>query len=186
MDLLLHLLSSISQLPVTKNSVKESGMGKTIGDLGKHKICAGTPNETAIKDRIQIIKDAWQASVKARKLPPPTASTETTKRPMDDSGSGVGLAKENQALKKQKTTPDAKKSSSFSYLLKKVNKESNSPTSNASNPPTSTQISPVAGKPLPSLQNENKSIAQNNVSETKGMFYLSARASVLLFRRRQN
>jgi hypothetical protein len=179
MDLLLHLLSSISQLPVTKNSVKESGMGKSIGDLGKHKICAGTLNETAIKDRIQIIKDAWQASVKARKLPP-APSTETTKRPIDDSGSGVSLTKESQATKKQKTTPDAKKSSSFSYLLKKVNKESNSPTANGSNPPISTLISVIAGKPLPDVKNENKSTAQLNIIETKGMFLLSCQCYCLI------
>jgi hypothetical protein len=66
-DLLLHLLSNIIDLPVTKLLVKNSGMGKAIGSIEKHPICAGTPNESAIMDRVQKIKTAWNASVKARK-----------------------------------------------------------------------------------------------------------------------
>lgn len=66
-DLLLHLLSTIKDLPVTKSIVKQSGMGKAIGSIGKHSMCAGTPNETAIMDRVAGIKSAWNASVKARK-----------------------------------------------------------------------------------------------------------------------
>ena len=65
--MLLHLLSNIKDLPVTKSIVKQSGMGKAIGSIGKHSICAGTPNETAIMDRVDGIKSAWNASVKARK-----------------------------------------------------------------------------------------------------------------------
>lgn len=42
-------------------------MGKAIGSIGKHAMCAGTPNETAIMDRVDGIKSAWNASVKARK-----------------------------------------------------------------------------------------------------------------------
>jgi hypothetical protein len=66
-DLLLQLLSNIKDLPVTKSLVKQSGMGKAIGSIEKHSICAGTPNETAIMGRVQEIKAAWNASVKARK-----------------------------------------------------------------------------------------------------------------------
>lgn len=66
-DLLLHLLTSIKDLPVTKNLVKQSGMGKAIGSIEKDKICAGTANESAILDRVHQIKSAWNASVKARK-----------------------------------------------------------------------------------------------------------------------
>lgn len=64
---MLHLLTNIKDLPVTKSLVKQSGMGKAIGSIEKHSICAGTPNETAIMDRVQQIKSAWNASVKARK-----------------------------------------------------------------------------------------------------------------------
>ena len=37
-DLLLHLLTNITKLPVTKSVVKDSGMGKVIGSIEKHKI----------------------------------------------------------------------------------------------------------------------------------------------------
>lgn len=66
-DLLLHLLTNLKDLPVTKSHVKQSGMGKAIGSIEKHPICAGTPNQAAIMDRVQGIKSAWNASVKARK-----------------------------------------------------------------------------------------------------------------------
>lgn len=66
-DLLLHLLTNIKDLPVTKTLVKQSGMGKAIGSIEKHSICANTPNQGAITDRVQQIKSAWNASVKARK-----------------------------------------------------------------------------------------------------------------------
>jgi hypothetical protein len=66
-DLLLHLLSNIVHLPVTKEVVKESGMGKAIGSVEKHPICAGSQNEGAIRDRLRDVKNAWNASVKASK-----------------------------------------------------------------------------------------------------------------------
>lgn len=67
-DLLLHLLSSITDLPVTKSMVVSSGMGKAIRDIEKHKICAGSDNEEAIKKRVKAVKDAWNASVKLNKV----------------------------------------------------------------------------------------------------------------------
>jgi TFIIS helical bundle-like domain len=67
-DLLLLLLSSITELPVTKSIVLDSGMGKAVRDIEKHKICAGTPNEASIKRRMQEVKDAWNASVKVNKV----------------------------------------------------------------------------------------------------------------------
>lgn len=66
-DLLLHLLTNITKLPVTKSVVKESGMGKAIGSVEKHSLCVNTPNEPAIKLRVKQIKDAWNKSVKALK-----------------------------------------------------------------------------------------------------------------------
>lgn len=67
-DFLLHLLTNITNLPVTKSVVKDSGMGKAIGSVEKHSICIGSPNETAIKERVKNIKDAWNKSVKALKV----------------------------------------------------------------------------------------------------------------------
>jgi len=48
--------------------VVDSGMGKAIRDIEKHKICAGTANEAAIKARVKAVKDAWNASVKVNKV----------------------------------------------------------------------------------------------------------------------
>lgn len=64
---MLHLLTNITELPVTKSVVKESGMGKAIGSIEKHQICSGTPNEAAVKERVDKIKSAWNKSVKALK-----------------------------------------------------------------------------------------------------------------------
>jgi hypothetical protein len=66
-DLLLHMLTNITMLPVTKSVVKESGMGKAIGSIEKNKLFAGGPNEEAIKQRVKQIKEAWNKSVKALK-----------------------------------------------------------------------------------------------------------------------
>jgi hypothetical protein len=66
-DLLLHLLTNITYLPVTKSVVKDSGMGKAIGSIDKHKTYAGSANEAGIKERVKSIKDAWNKSVKALK-----------------------------------------------------------------------------------------------------------------------
>ena len=66
-DLLLHLLSNISPLPVTKEMVTTSRLGKTVSSVEKHKICVAGSNEAAIRDRIQNVKNSWSASVKAMK-----------------------------------------------------------------------------------------------------------------------
>ena len=110
-DQLLHLLSNITSLPVTKSIVKDSGMGKAIGSVEKHRLCKATPNESAIKARVQQIKDAWHASVKARK--PLDSSKEGVKRSSDASSM-------NSSAKRVKAEIEPKKSSSFTTLLKKV------------------------------------------------------------------
>lgn len=119
-DLLLHLLTNIAQLPVTKGIVKESGMGKAIGSIEKHKICVDSPNKLAIVERIDAIKDAWKVSVKIRKDKPKPASdpSMSTKRGLDGSP---------PAAKKAKV--DDTKKSSLSSLLTKV-----TPTSSILNP----------------------------------------------------
>lgn len=104
-DLLLYFLSSIASLPVTKSQVRDSGMGKKVGSVDKHSICAGTPNETAIKSRVQNVKDSWNASVKA--LKELDTSPVNNKRVLDEPLTN-GIAN-----KKAKTD-------SFSSLLKKV------------------------------------------------------------------
>lgn len=61
----MHLLSNIIELPVTKSVVKESGLGKAIGSIDKHKICVDSPNAAAVTERVTKIKRAWNKSVKA-------------------------------------------------------------------------------------------------------------------------
>lgn len=114
-DFLLHLLSCIVSLPVTKDAVKESGMGKIIGTIEKHPICKGSPNEAAIAKRVQHIKESWNASVKSRKATESTSDITNTssKRAHDENVS-------QSSSKKVKVSSTAKKSSSFSSLVKKV------------------------------------------------------------------
>jgi len=114
-DFLLHLLSSIVNLPVTKTTVKDSGMGKAIGTIEKHRICKGTPNESVITSRVHDIKEAWNASVKALKAVDPDTneySSNSNKRPNEESSSPT-------AAKRMKSV-ETKKASAFSSLLKKV------------------------------------------------------------------
>jgi len=66
-DLLLYLLTNITLLPVTKSIVKESGMGKAVGSIRKHRLCVDSPHKVAIIERVNAIKDAWHKSVKIRK-----------------------------------------------------------------------------------------------------------------------
>jgi hypothetical protein len=66
-DLLLHLLGSIATLPVTKDMVTSSKLGKLVASVEKHSICVGSMNENAIKDRVSKVKDEWSASVKRLK-----------------------------------------------------------------------------------------------------------------------
>lgn len=103
-DLLLHLLSSIKDLPVTKSMVLSSGMGKAIRDIEKHKICAGSANESAIKGRVKAVKDAWNASVKVNKDP------DRKKRAIQAASTDASPAKKKKV------------ESSFSSLMKKVSK----------------------------------------------------------------
>ena len=125
-DLLLHLLTNIAALPVTKTIVKESGMGKLVGSLEKHRICADSPNKLAIVERINAIKDAWHKSVKLRKDKPQTNTltsdkTSSTKR-------GVETASQSSPTPKKQKVEDTKKSS-FSSLVKKVDNSSDRPSS---------------------------------------------------------
>ena len=66
-DLLLHLLTNIIPLPVTKELVTVSKLGKTVSSVEKHEVCIEGANQSAIKNRIQQVKEQWSASVKALK-----------------------------------------------------------------------------------------------------------------------
>ena len=66
-DLLLHLLSNIEQLPVSKQMVTSTKLGKQINAVAKHRICVGTLNEKAIKERVDKVKQSWMVSVKKMK-----------------------------------------------------------------------------------------------------------------------
>lgn len=141
-DFLLYFLSSIASLPVTKSQVRDSGMGKKVGSVDKHKICAGTLNESAIKARVQTVKDSWNASVKA--LKELDTSPVNNKRVLD-------LPTTNGIAKKAKTD-------TFSDLMKKVapvprSKPASKPAmsikslmapSMESTPPTTTESAPQA------------------------------------------
>mmetsp|Transcript_3862 Transcript_3862/g.5705 ORF Transcript_3862/g.5705 Transcript_3862/m.5705 type:complete len:830 (+) Transcript_3862:2315-4804(+) len=108
-DLLLHLLSSISKLPVTKAIVRDSGMGRKVGSIEKHKICAGTPNQASIRARIQEVKSNWNSSVKTRKDP---TSLGARKRLPGESTQGMA--------KRSKIDESSVPKKTFSSLLKKV------------------------------------------------------------------
>lgn len=114
-DLLLHLLSNVIHLPVTKAIVKDSGMGKVIGSIEKHSLVSGTPNVTAVKERVQQIKDAWNASVKAQKSKEvPGEAATGAKRQLESPAPSPSSAK------RLKSVDDTKKASSFASLIKKV------------------------------------------------------------------
>lgn len=155
-DMLLHLLSNIANLPVTKSIVKSSGMGKAVGTIDKHSICSGSPNEESITGRVEKIKEAWKKSVKIRKgkddTPKPTIATAenshvAAKRKIEPASPVTA--------KRAKSEEDVKKGTSLSKLLKKVSgpvKQQSSPPPK-SNGQHSTQArdktSPSHSKPIP-------------------------------------
>lgn len=116
-DFLLHLLSSIIHLPVTKATIKDSGLGKAVGAVEKHRICKGTPNEMAICQRVQQIKEVWHARVKAQKLLDTSSEPIGSKRPADSTDLSPSASKK---MKPASTVDDSKKVTTFSSLLKKV------------------------------------------------------------------
>jgi hypothetical protein len=112
-------------------------MGKAIGSLEKNKICAGTPNEEPIKERVSAIKDAWHKSVKARKdkpKPKETSGTPPVKRELDTSATSESSA----PLPKKAKVDDSKKS--FSSLMQKMSSTSKTPISSTGETATKTTI----------------------------------------------
>jgi len=146
-DMLLHLLSNIASLPVTKSVVKDSGMGKAIGSIEKHSKCKDTPNESAIKERVQRVKDEWQASVKARKVKtkPKDETVASPKRPLE-----LSISASSPTVKRTKT---GSSTTAFSSLLKKVSK------------PAATDAAKkdaLEKKPLPKAETQSSSTAKSN------------------------
>mmetsp|Transcript_52 Transcript_52/g.118 ORF Transcript_52/g.118 Transcript_52/m.118 type:complete len:717 (+) Transcript_52:1094-3244(+) len=112
-DLLLHLLSMITPLPVTKDMVTSSRLGKAVSAIEKDKICVGTKNEAAIKNRISEVKSRWSASVKAQKSKSASGGNNApVKRQTAEETSAPPPAK--------KAKVEAPRASSLSSLLKKV------------------------------------------------------------------
>lgn len=130
MDLLLQLLSTIVHLPVTKSIVRQSGMGKAIGTVEKHRICKDTPNEAVVKERVQSVKDAWYASVKARKIQDAAAAPATGTKASTSAGSKRDASSQMSSspatspvgTKRVKTEESTNKQqgSNLSSLLKRV------------------------------------------------------------------
>jgi len=112
-DLLLHLLNSISMLPVTKIMVTSSKLGKKVAAVEKHKICVGGMNEQAIKERVSKVKEQWSAS--AKRTSDKSASTSEKKKRSLDTNSSVSMP----SSKKSKVGDGAKKTS-LSNLLQQV------------------------------------------------------------------
>lgn len=107
-DFLLHMLSNIIHLPVTKSTIKDSGLGKAIGSIEKQSFCKGTPNEAAIVDRVQKVKSAWSAVVKSQKTAAPKVAPKRAAAPTP------------APVAKKAKPSNSVKTNSFSSLLKKV------------------------------------------------------------------
>jgi len=112
-DLLLHLLSMITPLPVTKDMVTSSRLGKAVSAIEKDKICAGTKNEGAIKNRISEVKSRWSASVKAQK-------SKSTKGTSNVPVKRLTVEERSAPPPAKKVKVEAPRASSLSNLLKKV------------------------------------------------------------------
>jgi hypothetical protein len=129
-------------------------MGKAIGQIEKHPICIGTANESAISERVQQVKDAWNASVKLRKTqdapPPASAPAPATSSDLAPSPPTAPVVTSNSVNKRMaggdapSPAASAKKvkttASSFSTLLKKV---SGSNSSSVTKPHSTEAVTPT-------------------------------------------
>lgn len=127
-DLLLHLLTNISNLPVTKEMVTSSKLGKAVAAVEKHKICVGGGNEKVIKERVAKVKENWSASVKRMKnqTEEKGGGVKAGTPPSAKRGLDAVNAANSASVKKAKTEEHAiKKGSSLSSLIKKVSTTGN-------------------------------------------------------------
>ena len=94
-------------------------MGKVIGSIAKHRICADSPNKGAITERVSALKDAWHKSVKIRKDSAPSSAATNSDKPATSKRSLESVSQTRAPTAKKVKTGEPKKSS-FSSLLKKV------------------------------------------------------------------
>jgi len=114
LDLLLHLLSNITDLPVTKDMVTSSKLGRAVAGVEKHRICVGGKNEPAIRERVTRVKEHWSASVRRMKqIQPQDGKNNVSQKRQIQFLDNVTVSKKVKA-------EDQKEKVSFSSLVKKV------------------------------------------------------------------
>ena len=194
--MLLHLLVNITNLPVTKAAIKDSGMGITIGAIGKHAICKDTLNEHVIKEKINQLKDSWNSSVKAKKAfeagkePVKVKVLKALSPPFDSSKrEAPGSVSTNSPVKRLKTDIEAKvsmdqkmdaepkKATLFNALIKTV--KSGSPngvgaSSKLYSKPNESFVALNPSRPVSSSSKEDnsKSIASKRDQIKQGRFFI--------------
>ena len=177
------MLLNITNLPVTKATIKDSGLGITIGTIGKHAICKDTPNEHVIKEKINKLKDSWNSSVKARKaleLSKESVKKETSKAPSpleNTKRAAPDSSSPNSPAKRLKTNVEPKKASLFNSLIKTVKAGSPNGTGTSGKMHSSQSESVVVT--LPSLpvstaikENTSTPIPLNRDKMGQGMFLI--------------
>lgn len=188
-DMLMHLLLNITNLPVTKAAIKGSGMGTAIGKIGKHAICKGTPNEHAIEEKLTQLKESWQSFVKAKKVieaskQPVMVEESTTSSPPSEavkrespgaaSPSPAKRLKTDDSLKvnvNQKVDVQPKKATLFNSLIKTVKSGASSGVGAGGSRMKSNEsvVSTTSPRLVPSANKEIRSNAvRGNVNQ--GMF----------------
>jgi hypothetical protein len=65
-DLLLHLLDNMCMLPVSKEMVTSSKLGRQVNQITNNDMCKNMDdnNKKSIKQRVDKVKSAWKASAK--------------------------------------------------------------------------------------------------------------------------
>lgn len=111
--MLLHLLKNIADLPVTASMVKQSGLGKLVGSIEKHRVCSG-PNEGNIRQNVDLVKSLWKASVKARKIAEGASQPKLSVVPKREAPTSNEPA--SPSAKRAKVTESSPKSSLSSLL----------------------------------------------------------------------
>lgn len=120
-DLLLHLLKNITMLPVTKEMVTTSKLGKAVAAVERHSICTAGKNESIIKQRISDVKHQWSASVKINKQAKGEGERNISgqKRPLENLAIADATSFASSS-KRAKTEDSRGKTDSLSRLIKKV------------------------------------------------------------------
>ena len=198
--MLLHLLVNITNLPVTKAAIKDSGMGITIGAIGKHAICKDTPNEHAIKEKINQLKDSWNSSVKAKKAfeagkePVKVKVLKALSPPFDSSKrEAPGSVSTNSPVKRlkmdvsmdQKMDAEPKKATLFNALIKTVKSGSPSGVGASSKLYSKPNESAVALNPsrpvsFTSKEDNSKAIASKRDQIKQGRFFFLLLSNLFL------